>query len=242
MVIIAIHEGANSRGVARGARPPRADGRRPTRSARSPSDGGSPPRCSGWPRAPARAASGVTPDRPGPPSRRPRTATDVDPTPPGQAQSGRRPGPIPTTRVATAARPGPLHPTRHATAAKAPRRPKEPAPAPEGLRPPPPGAALDAAPGRSRRVPGLAAEPRRAAAEVVGRAHRPFLSPYSFLTVCSTTWRAKTAMGLPCTAATTRSIWWTSRVKSRRTGLVLGSAGVKACRIFSSHGRSASDA
>jgi hypothetical protein len=58
--------------------------------------------------------------------------------------------PRPTARAAIADRVGPLHPTRPATAAKAPRKPQEPAPAPEGLRPPPPGAALDAAPGGPR--------------------------------------------------------------------------------------------
>jgi hypothetical protein len=59
----------------------------------------------------------------------------------------------------TVARPGPLHPTRHATAAKAPRRPKEPAPAPEGL----PARRRGAAPARRRET-----APARGAAAVAG--------------------------------------------------------------------------
>ncbi|MBV8606357.1 MAG: hypothetical protein JO034_02705 [Singulisphaera sp.] len=80
------------------------------------------------PRPRAKAARAAVPDR-----------RALDPTRSGPARAATTPGP--TAKATPAARPGPLHPTRHATAAKAPRRPREPAPAPEGLRPPSPGAA-----------------------------------------------------------------------------------------------------
>ena len=80
------------------------------------------------PREPARSCAAT-----------PTSTSTAEGNPPGPARSGRRPRPTRRREPPSPTRPGPLHPTRHATAATTAREPQEPAPAPEGLRPPPPG-------------------------------------------------------------------------------------------------------